>query len=418
MRVLVLGGGVIGTTTAYYLAREGFEVTVIERLSEVAHEASFANAGQISPGYSTPWAAPGVPLKAVKWLLSKHAPLAISPTLDMNQYRFMWQMLKHCNAKDYAINKERLVRISEYSRDVMNKLRSETEIEYEGRQLGTLQLFRTQKQVDAAAKDIKVLQEMGVIYELLDTQGVIGVEPALAKVSHKFKGGLRLPGDQTGDCLIFTKQLVEKAKELGVEFRFNQKIERFEVERGEITGVIVDGQKETADQYVVCLGAFTPQFLKPLGLDVPIYPMKGYSITVPIKNPEMAPVSTILDETYKVAVTRFDDRIRVGGMAELRGFDYSLNPKREATLRMICEDLYPEGGDLSGVVSFWTGLRPKTPDCTPVIGKTKYPNLFINAGHGTLGWTMACGAGQLSAHLIANKTPEISIDGLDITRYQ
>ncbi|CAM5199687.1 D-amino acid dehydrogenase [Oligella ureolytica] len=216
---------------------------------------------------------------------------------------------------------------------------------------------------------------------------------------------------------MFTQKLAEKAKELGVEFRFNQRLERFEYEGGDIKGVVIDGKKETADQYVVCLGAFTPQFIKPLGLNAPIYPMKGYSITVPITNPEMAPVSTILDETYKVAITRFDNRIRLGGMAELRGFNYSLNPKREETLRMICEDLFPEGGNLSGDVSFWTGLRPKTPDCTPIIGKTKFPNLFINAGHGTLGWTMACGAAQLSAHLIANKAPEISIDGLDITRY-
>lgn len=417
MRVLVLGGGVIGTTTAYYLAREGFEVTVIERLSEVAHEASFANAGQISPGYSTPWAAPGVPLKAIKWLLSKHAPLAIAPTLDMSQYRFMWQMLMHCNSRDYAINKERLVRISEYSRDVLNRLREEIDIKFEDRQKGTLQLFRTQKQLDAASKDIDVLKEMGVPYELLDAKGVAGAEPALARVSGKITGGLRLPGDQTGDCLLFTQKLAEKAKELGVEFRFNQTLERFEYEGNDIKGVIIDGKKETADQYVVCLGAFTPKFIKPLGLNAPIYPMKGFSITVPITNHEMAPVSTILDETYKVAITRFDDRIRLGGMAELRGFDYTLNPKREETLRMICADLFPEGGDLSGDVSLWTGLRPKTPDCTPVIGKTKYPKLFINAGHGTLGWTMACGAAQLSADLIANKTPEISIDGLDITRY-
>lgn len=417
MRVLVLGGGVIGTITAYFLAREGFEVTVIERLSEVAQEASFANAGQISPGYSTPWAAPGVPLKAVKWLMSKHAPLAITPTLDMNQYRFMWQMLMHCNAKDYAINKERLVRIAEYSRDVMDSLREEIDIQFEGRKNGTLQLFRTQKQLDAASKDIEVLKEMDVPYELLDAKGVAGAEPALAKVAHKISGGLRLPGDQTGDCLMFTQQLAKKAAELGVEFRFNQTLERFDYEGGQIKGVIVNGKRETADQYVVCLGAFTPQYIKPLGLNAPIYPMKGYSITVPITNSEMAPVSTILDETYKVAITRFDNRIRLGGMAELRGFDYTLNPKREETLRMICGDLFPEGGDLSGDVSFWTGLRPKTPDCTPIIGKTKFPNLFINSGHGTLGWTMACGAAQLSAHLIADKTPEISVDGFDITRY-
>src|SRR5690554_741464 len=224
MHILVLGSGVVGTTSAYYLARQGFQVTVVDRQPAVAEETSHANAGQISPGYASPWAAPGVPLKAIKWLMQKHAPLAIRPTADINQYLFMARMLRNCTAARYVVNKERMVRLSEYSRDCLDELRAETGIQYEARQQGTTQLFRTQAQLDAAANDMVVLEEMGVPFELLDRGGLAGAEPALAKVSHKLSGGLRLPNDQTGDCLMFTRRLAEMAVELGVEFRFGQTI--------------------------------------------------------------------------------------------------------------------------------------------------------------------------------------------------
>ncbi|GLZ85091.1 D-amino acid dehydrogenase [Metapseudomonas resinovorans] len=416
MRVMVLGSGVIGTTSAYYLAQAGFEVVVVDRQNAVAMETSFANAGQVSPGYASPWAAPGVPLKAVKWMLQQHAPLAIRTTSDIDQYLWMTQMLRNCTAARYAVNKERMVRLSEYSRDCLDELRAETGISYEGRALGTTQLFRTQAQVDAAAKDIAVLEASGVPYELLDRDGIARVEPALANVKHKLAGALRLPNDQTGDCQMFTTRLAEMAEKLGVEFRFGQNIEGLDFAGDRINGVWIDGKLETADRYVLALGSYTPQMLKPLGIKAPVYPLKGYSLTVPITNPAMAPTSTILDETYKVAITRFDKRIRVGGMAEITGFNLDLNPARRDTLEMITADLYPEGGDLSQA-SFWTGLRPATPDGTPIVGATPFRNLFLNTGHGTLGWTMACGSGRLLADLMARKRPQISAEGLDIFRY-
>ncbi len=416
MRVMVLGSGVIGTASAYYLARAGFEVVVIDRQNGPALETSFANAGQVSPGYASPWAAPGVPLKAIKWLLQKHAPLAIKATLDIDQYLWMAQMLRNCTASRYAVNKERMLRLSEYSRDCLDELRAETGICYEGRTLGTTQLFRTQMQLDGAAKDIAVLQELGVPYEMLDRAGIARVEPALAGVTDKLTGALRLPNDQTGDCQLFTTKLAQMAADLGVEFRFGQNIERLDFAGDRINGVYIDGKLQVADQYVLALGSFSPQLLKPLGIKAPVYPLKGYSLTIPITNSAMAPTSTVLDETYKVAITRFDNRIRVGGMAEIAGFDLSLNPRRRATLEMITTDLYPQGGDLSRA-EFWTGLRPATPDGTPIVGATKMRNLFLNTGHGTLGWTMACGSGRLLADLIAKKAPQISASGLDISRY-
>jgi len=416
MRVLVLGSGVIGTASAYYLARQGYEVVVVDRQNGPAMETSFANAGQVSPGYASPWAAPGVPLKAIKWLLQKHAPLAIKATGDIDQYLWMAQMLRNCTASRYAVNKERMVRLSEYSRDCLDELRAETGLAYEGRQLGTTQLFRTQAQLDNAAKDIAVLERSGVPFELLDRAGIARVEPALASVTDKLAGALRLPNDQTGDCQIFTRKLAEMAAALGVQFRFGQTIQRLDFAGDRINGVWVDGKLEIADRYVLALGSYSPQLLKPLGVRVPVYPLKGYSLTVPITNSDMAPTSTILDETYKVAITRFDQRIRVGGMAEIAGFDLSLNPRRRETLEMIVGDLYPQGGDLSQA-DFWTGLRPATPDGTPIVGATPYRNLFLNTGHGTLGWTMACGSGRFLADIIARKRPQISSEGLDISRY-
>lgn len=416
MRVLVLGSGVIGTCTAWYLAQAGFEVTVVDRHAGPSRETSFANAGQISPGYASPWAAPGVPLKALKWLFSRHAPLAIRPGLDPRQYLWLAHMLRHCTAARYAVNKARMVRLSEYSRDCLDELRAETGIRYEERMLGNTQLFRTQAQLDAAGKDIEVLQEYGVPYELLDAAGVVRVEPALAAVPGRVIGGLRLPNDQTGDCYLFTERLKTMAEAAGVEFRFGATVERLLGDGDRIAGVRVDGRSETADRYVVALGSYSPDLLAPLRIRLPVYPLKGYSLTLPVIDPAMAPMSTVMDETYKVAITRFDRRIRMGGMAEVSGFDLSLAPKRRATLEMVIRDLYPQGGDL-GAAEFWTGLRPTTPDGTPVVGATRYRNLFLNTGHGTLGWTMACGSGRYLADVMSSKLPQISGEGLDIFRY-
>jgi D-amino-acid dehydrogenase len=415
MRVVVLGSGVVGVTTAYYLARAGHEVTVVDREASPALETSFANAGQISPGYAAPWAAPGVPLKAVKWMFQKHAPLAIRLDGTQFQLRWMWQMLQNCTAERYAVNKGRMVRLAEYSRDCLQALRADTGIQYEGRTGGTLQLFRTQQQLDGAQKDIAVLKDANVAYELLNPTELARAEPALAAVSHKLTGGLRLPGDETGDCQLFTTRLAALAESLGVKFRFNTSIDALETTGDRITGVRCGGETLRADAYVVALGSYSTTLLSGL-VKIPVYPLKGYSITAPIVDAAKAPVSTVLDETYKIAITRFDDRIRVGGMAEIVGYDKKLRQARRETLEMCVNDLFPGGGDTSQA-SFWTGLRPMTPDGTPIVGRTPMSNLFLNTGHGTLGWTMSCGSGQLLADLISGRRPAIQADDLSVHRY-
>lgn len=415
MKVIVLGGGVIGISTAYYLAKSGAQVTLLDRQPGPALETSFANAGQVSPGYSTPWAAPGIPLKAIRWMFQKHAPLAIRPDGSLFQLRWMAQMLRNCSSERYAVNKERMMRVAEYSRACLQQLRADTGIAYEQRSGGTLQLFRTQAQVDAVQRDIAVLEECGVPYALLNADQLAAVEPSLAQARDRLAGGLRLPMDETGDCHRFTTELCALAQGLGVDMRFGQSVDALLTEGGRVTGVRSGDAVLTADRFVLALGSYSRSFLAPLGLDLPVYPVKGYSLTVPLVDPAFAPQSTVLDETYKIAVTRLDDRIRVGGMAELGGFDLRLDPRRRATLELVVNDLFP-GGDVSRA-TFWTGLRPMTPDSTPVIGATRYPNLFLNTGHGTLGWTMACGSARLVSDMVTGQRPEISAEGLGIDRY-
>lgn len=415
MKILILGSGVVGVTTAWYLMKAGYEVTVLDRQAGAAQETSAGNAGQVSPGYATPWAAPGIPLKVIRWLFQKHAPLAIRLDGSLFQLRWMWQMLKNCDKAHYATNKARMVRIAEYSRDCLRELRQQTQIIYDDRQAGTLQLFRTATQFEHASQDIAVLKEAGVPYELLEVRELARVEPALAMVAHKLTGGLRLLNDETGDCQMFTQKLAQLAQEAGVTFIYHCNIEQLLKEGNQITGVQCRDRVMTADRYVVACGSYSTPLLQGL-VAIPVYPMKGYSLTIPITNPDAAPVSTVLDETYKVAVTRFNDRIRVGGMAEVAGFDTRVKDTRCKTLEMVVQDLYPHGGDVAKA-SFWTGLRAMTPDSTPIIGRTKYHNLFLNTGHGTLGWTMACGSGQLLADIISGNRPAIPHEDLSVSRY-
>jgi D-amino-acid dehydrogenase len=416
MKVVVLGSGVIGVATAHYLAEAGHEVTVIDRRPGPALETSFANAGEVSPGYSSPWAGPGIPVKAIKWLMMRYGPLVIRPLADPAMWRWVLMMLRNCTATHYAVNKARMVPIAEYSRDRLRELRATTGITYDERSRGTLQLFRKQKQLDGIDDDVEVLKRFGVPFEVLDPAGCIAAEPALAKVREKFVGGLRLPGDETGDCKLFAERLAAHAAERGVTFRFDTAIERIEAEAGRITGVRTRAGLVTADAYVAALGSYTPILLGPLGLRIPVYPIKGYSITVPLADDSGAPQSTVMDETYKVAITRLGDRIRAGGTAEISGYDLRLHASRRATLEHSVGDLFPAGGDL-GKATFWCGLRPMTPDGPPIIGASRYPNLYLNTGHGTLGWTMACGSGRVLADVISGRKPEIDVSALGLGRY-
>ena len=416
MRVLVLGSGVIGVTTAWYLSQAGHEVVVVDREAGPALETSFANAGQVSPGYSAPWAAPSIPVKAMKWLLMRHAPLIIRPRLDMAMIRWTLAMLRNCTHERYALNKGRMVRLAEYSRDQLDLLRRETGITYDGRQQGTLQLFRTEKQLADVHKDVDVLKAQGVPCEVLDPAGCIAAEPGLAASDVGFVGGLRLPNDETGDCFLFTNALARMAAERGVVFHQSVDIQALETADGRVVGARTSQGVLTADAVVVALGSYSPRMVAPVGLKLPVYPVKGYSITARIVDADRAPVSTVMDESYKVAITRLGDRIRVGGMAELSGYNNSLPHLRRETLEQSVGSLFPGGGDLKGA-SYWSGLRPMTPDGTPVIGATQVPGLYLNTGHGTLGWTMACGSARLLADLIDGETPEIEVHDLSLNRY-
>ncbi len=414
MKVSVLGGGVIGVTSAYYLAKAGHEVTVFDRQAGPGLETSFANAAQISPGYASPWAAPGIPRKAIKWLLMEHAPLVLRPRLDPAMATWLIQMLRNCTTVRYAINKSRMVRLAEYSRDKLVDLRADTGISYDGRQRGTLQLFRERKQLDGIGKDVEVLRSDGVPFEVLDVEGCVTAEPALSAVRNTFVGGLRLPNDETGDCFKFTVALTDLAKELGVVFRHEVRIEGLVEDAGRVAGVRTDAGAFRSDATVVALGSHSPRMLRPLGVKLPVYPVKGYSLTIPIVDESRAPVSTVMDESYKIAITRLGDRIRVGGMAEISAFSTDLPDRRRATLEMSVSSLFP-GGDLSRAI-FWSGLRPMTPDGTPIIGATTHPGLYLNTGHGTLGWTMACGSGRVLADLVTGVEPEIETADLSLYR--
>ncbi|MGV1872089.1 MULTISPECIES: D-amino acid dehydrogenase [Agrobacterium] len=416
MKIVILGAGVVGVTSAWYLAKAGHSVTVIDRQPAAALETSFANAGEVSPGYSSPWAAPGIPMKAVKWLFMEHSPLIIRPTLDPAALRWIGQMLRNCTSARYAVNKGRMVRVAEYSRDCLMALREETGIQYDQRTQGTLEVFRTQKQFDGIGKDVAVLKAGGVAYEILDRDGCAAVEPGLATSKDKIVGGLRLPGDETGDCFMFTTELAKLAEQAGVTFLYNTGIMRPITEGNRVKAIETTKGTIEADVFIGALGSYTPQLLKHLNIDLPVYPVKGYSITVPIIDAARAPVSTVMDEAHKIAMTRLGDRIRVGGMAEIAGFNKDLPAKRQATLTHSIEDLFGGAADQSQA-KFWCGLRPMTPDGTPVIGATRYSNLYLNTGHGTLGWTMACGSARVLSDLISGNRPEIETADLAISRY-
>ena len=415
MKVVVLGAGIIGVTSAYQLAKAGHEVTVVDRQQGPALETSFANAGEVSFGYCSPWAAPGIPMKALKWLFMHHAPLILRPKVDAAMLSWLVKMLSNCTSERYAINKSRMLRLADYSRISLAAVREETDIAYDERMQGTLQLFRTQQQLDSSAKDVKALAADGVPYEVLDRDGCTRVEPALRHVRDKIVGGLLTPKDETGDCFKFTNALAAKAVELGVRFQYGTTIKGLDIEGGQVRGVVTEGGRLGADAVVVALGSYSPLLLKPFGIRLPVYPVKGYSLTIPIIDASRAPESTVMDETYKIAITRLGDRIRVGGMAEISGYTNDLGLPRRQTLEHSVTDLFP-GGDVAKA-SFWSGLRPMTPDGTPVIGPTKIKGLFLNTGHGTLGWTMSSGSARVISDLVSGRKPDIDATDLAVSRY-
>jgi D-amino-acid dehydrogenase len=418
MRVMVLGAGVIGTSCAYYLAKAGHEVAVVERRSGPGLETSFANAGGICPGFAGPWAAPGLPLKVARWLFSPHAPIVVRPRLDPCQWRWLAQFLRNCDAERFARNKARMQRIAHYSKACLEELRDETRIAFDHGTGGVLQLFRTEAELASADKAARVLAQFGVEHRILDAEGVVGVEPALRAAAATLTGGLHLPGDETGDCHAFTSALAELLRQRDVEFRFDTKIEHLVTEQDRIAGVVTDRDTLDADAFVVALGSEAVHLLRPLGIDLPIYPVKGYSVTIDIDGSALAPRSSVMDEHTKVMITRLGTRLRAAGMAEIAGYDVSIRPSGPATVLRCLGELFPQVamiGTASGVKA-WAGLRPMTPDGPPYLGATRIANLFVNVGHGSNGWTQACGCGRVVADIISGRRPEIDLDGFGMDR--
>ncbi len=417
MKIVIAGSGVIGVTTAYYLSREGHDVTVIDRQDSSAQETSHANAGMLSTGYSAPWAAPSIPLKAIKWLSSEYSPLVISKPFDLSLISWAGKMLMNCTATRYEENKSRLLRLAQYSQQSFADLQTETTIDFDTESKGTLQLFRKAGDLNGTATDINILEKHGIEANKLSVEECIVVEPGLARVRDKISGGLHIPIDETGDCFKFTTDLESKAKAAGVKFEYGVDIKSFENDGKNITGIITSKGKYTADKYVMAMGSYSPLFLKPLGINVPIYPVKGYSLTMPVRDVETAPVSTIMDETYKVAITRLGNRVRVGGTAELGGYNTDTPLKRRKTIDFVISDLFPDACNVEEA-EYWAGLRPMTPDGAPIIGESTYENLYLNTGHGTLGWTLSCGSSRLLSDIMTGKQTDIDADGLGLDRYK
>ena len=417
MRVLILGSGIIGTTSAYYLAKQGHDVTVIDRQNSVALETSHANAGQLSYSFSSPWAAPGLPLSLIKWMFSKHPPLIVNPNLNSETVKFLYQMLKNCNSKSYEINKSRMVRMSNFSKKCLLELEKDEDIFYEQRKQGSLLLFKSAKQIENIKKDLSLLEKLNIQYELLDLNGCIQAEPGLHHVKSEFTSGLRFANDCTGNCYLFTNQLYKKCLEMGVKFEFNTQIEDIQIEKERISSIKTNRGEFDSDSYVVALGSYSSKILSKIGINIPLYPVKGYSITLPVLNNEDAPQSTIIDDTFKIGITRLGNNIRVAGTAHITGYNLELREKSLSLLKYGLNRLFPYATEECDDMKFWAGLRPNTPDGPPIIGSTPYSNLYLNTGHGTLGWTMSLGSGKLLADIISGIEPEISLEGIDMSRF-
>lgn len=408
MKILVLGGGVIGVTSAWYLSQQGHEVTVIDRQAQPALETSFANGGQISWGSAVPWAMPSIPWLALMWLFRPHSPLVMRPRLDPAMWRWLFQMLGQCTPGRFMANRERMLRISRYSHDCLTELRTQTGIQYDQRTAGLFVLHRTERSLRSAVKEGQLLKRLDIPFRVFDRLGCVAQEPSLARVADKFVGGIYFPQDESGDCRKFTLDLAQRTERHGVRFQGETTIARLNVSGGRVQSVSTNRGEISADTYLVACGSYSPLLLRPLGIRLPVYPIKGYSLTAPITDDAAAPQGTVTDETYKVVVTRLGDRIRAAGTAELAGYDLTLRPSRLATIEHVVRDLFPGLVDFARV-EHWCGLRPMTPGNPPIISATSHDNLFVNTGHGTQGWTMACGAGKAVADLISGRRPEIPL---------
>lgn len=425
MHVIVLGAGVIGVTTAWHLREAGCDVTVIEREADVAQATSLGNAGVIAPGYVTPWAAPGMPGKILKYLFKPASPLIFRPTLDAAQWRWIARWLRECEFERFRVNKQRMQRIAYYSRACLHAFRERHPFDY-GASRGYLQLLRGAFDVEMVQPALKVLRDAGIAFRELDAAGCTAIEPGLRWARQAPVGGIYLPDDEAGDCARFTRELRALCEANGVTFRFRTAIRALDVAGGKVRGVRIESleagaaaRRDTqlaADAIVVALGVDSAGLLRPHGIDVPLYPVKGYSATLAIVDDEKAPCAALMDESLKTAITRFGPTLRVAGTAELGNRHATLRQQALDTLMKVLDDWFPHAADRASA-RFWVGRRPMTPDGPPLLGASGIDGLWLNVGHGSTGWAMSMGSGKVIADLVTGRTPEIDLAGLTLARY-
>lgn len=411
MRVLVMGAGVVGVAAAWYLHRDGHEVTVVDRQPGAGRETSFANGGQISASYAEPWANPQAPFKLLKWLGREDAPLLFRLRADPRQWEWGLRFLLECLPGRTRRNTIQCLNLALYSRQCLRELRAETGIAYDGLQRGILQFCTDARDFEHAVAAAELMRAYGCEREVRTAQECVAIEPALAQCRDRLAGGIFTGDDESGDAHRFTVALAELARARGVDFRWNHEVLRIATEGDAVARVVCrDGEGRpselVADAYVVALGSYSPFLLRPLGVSVPIYPAKGYSATIPIGGCVGAPTVSLTDLERKIVMSRLGDRLRVAGTAEFNGYDTSLNDVRCRALVERTFELFPDAGEREGI-TYWAGLRPATPSNVPLLGRSRYKGLFLDTGHGTLGWTLSCGSGRALADLVAGRAPAV-----------
>ncbi|HWM43503.1 MAG TPA: D-amino acid dehydrogenase [Burkholderiales bacterium] len=410
MKIIVLGAGVVGVAGAWYLAAAGHEVTVIERHTAAALETSFANGGQISAGHAEPWAKPAVVPKILAWLGREDAPLLFRPRASWAQWEWGLRFLLECWPGRFERHSRTLAGLAGYSRECLRALRRELGLRYDHLERGILHFATNQRDFDAMARDAESMRALGVQREVKPAAQCLDLEPALKHSNDRVVGGVYAPKDESGDACRFTQELVRIAASRGVVFRFGAAIEAIEAAGDAVRAIRLQGaERATADAYVVSIGSYSPLLLAPLGVRIPVYPLKGYSITLPLGPAELAaaPSVSLTDEAFKIVISRLGNRLRAAGTAELTGYDTTVSSVRCAAIARRIRDLFPGLGGITTVEN-WTGLRPATPNNVPVIGRTKFRNLYLNTGHGTLGWTLACGSGSVLADLVSGRPPQVA----------
>ncbi|HKA44656.1 MAG TPA: D-amino acid dehydrogenase [Burkholderiales bacterium] len=415
MKVIVLGAGLLGVTSAYYLQQLGHDVTVLDRQATPAAETSFANGGQISVSHAEPWANPNAPLKVLQWLGKEDAPLLFRVRADMRQWLWGLQFLRECTPARTRHNIEQIVRLGTYSRNMLQELRRETGIAYDDRTQGILHFYTSRKEFEGALKPAELMRELGCERRVVSADEAVRIEPALRHIRSRIAGATYTGEDESGDANLFAREVVKLCQARGVRFLMSHTItalrpaggaRRDQIDHVEATDVDGRFQRIRGDAYVLALGSVSPLMAAPLGIRLPIYPAKGYSVTMPVKDEAAANQVSLTDDEYKLVYSRLGDRLRIAGTAELNGYDRDLNRVRcEAIVRRV-EEIFPGAGDAEQA-QFWTGLRPATPSNVPLIGKTRLPNLYLNTGHGTLGWTHSCGSGKSIARIVSGMAPEV-----------